>query len=228
MKRPSVKGNTSLSCFLVKAKQEPANDQSKSSFGFGGKLFAGQRGFDPKTIVLQIIALQLVYYFTLSLSVIVVDALTGHQRHMGQLFSNTVFDMKMDYSFVTLIAHLINILPTVVAEAYIVEKANKCLDFTLTIFIIHLCCTSFTYKFPQTFAWWFYHSVLVTITVLAAEAFCLKLETAEIKINVGDIIERGKELGKEAASKIMQHKDGRKGSKELKKSKRLDKAEEEV
>ena len=30
---------------------------ASTSFGFGGKLFAGTRGFDPKTIILQIISL---------------------------------------------------------------------------------------------------------------------------------------------------------------------------
>lgn len=83
------------------------------------------------------------------------------------------------------------------------EKANKCLDFTVTIFIIHLWSVWFTYKFPNTMQWWLTHAFLVTVTVLTSEYFCLKLETAEIKLSVGHILEKGKEIGKEAAQKIM-------------------------
>ena len=40
-----------------------------------GKLFAGQRGFDPITIILQIFALQFTYYAGLTFWVIIVDYL---------------------------------------------------------------------------------------------------------------------------------------------------------
>lgn len=87
----------------------------------------------------------------------------------------------------------------VLSSAYIVEKANKCLDFTVTVFILHLIFTIFTYKFPNTFNWWFTHLTLVTVTVLASEYFCLKLETAEITLSVGHILEKGKEIGLKGA-----------------------------
>ena len=105
----------------------------------------------------------------------------------------------MDYSIVILTSHAINIMFVVLSEAYFVEKANKCLDFTLTIFILHLLFTSLVYKFPTSISWWLTHAAIVTVTVLTAEFVCLKLETAEIKLSVGHILEKGKELGKEAA-----------------------------
>ena len=48
-----------------------------------GKLFAGNRGFDPITIMMNIVALQLCYYTTLSLCIMVVDFLFGMRSHMG-------------------------------------------------------------------------------------------------------------------------------------------------
>jgi hypothetical protein len=81
------------------------------------------------------------------------------------------------------------------AQAYVVEKANKCLDFTVTIFIYHVFLTWITYKFPNNFSWWAIHAVIITVTVLASEFICLRLETAEIKLSFGNVLEKGKEFG---------------------------------
>ena len=104
----------------------------------------------------------------------------------------------------------------ILAQAYIVEKANKVLDFTVTIFLIHLFAVWYTYRLPTTLSWWMTQGGLVTVTVFAGEYFCLWLETAEIKLSVGHILERGKEIGKEAATKIInttaEHYNKREGS----------------
>lgn len=50
----------------------------------------------------------------------------------------------------------------------------------------------------------------------------MKLETAEIKLSVNDILEKGKEIGKIGASKIIK-KEGESKSKEMKKLKKKDK-----
>ena len=97
-----------------------------------GKLFA-DRGFDPVTIIMQIVALQLCYYASLSLMVITVDWFAGLRPHMAQLFSAKSLDLTTKYGYPTLIAHSLNVIFVVIAQANIVEKANKCLDFTLTI-----------------------------------------------------------------------------------------------
>jgi hypothetical protein len=67
----------------------------------------------------------------------------------------------------------------------------------------------------------------VTITVLAGEYFCMKLETAEIKLSVNDLLEKGKEIGMKSAQKLMNKKESkRKGSREMTKIKKKDKTEE--
>ena len=48
-----------------------------------GKLFAGDRGFDPITIILQIVTLQLSYYATLSGLILVIDKVLGLRPHMA-------------------------------------------------------------------------------------------------------------------------------------------------
>ena len=108
--------------------------------------------------------------------------------HLGQIFSSTAFNFSLDYSLATLIAHFLNIPLTVIAIAYLVEKANKCLDFVMTTIMFHLLFIVCVYKFPSTLAWWLWHALIVTITVLSSEFICMKLETAEIKFSLGHII----------------------------------------
>ena len=60
------------------------NGHAKTTkFNFGGKLFAGQRGFDPVTIVMQIIAMQFLYYATLAFSILFVNVFAGQRGHLG-------------------------------------------------------------------------------------------------------------------------------------------------
>ena len=44
----------------------------------------------------------------------------------------------------------------------------------------------------------------MTVTVLSSEYLCLKLETAEIKLDFGHIIEKGAQIGIKGAKKIIQ------------------------
>ena len=92
-------------------------------------------------------------------------------------------------------AHVLNIPLVVIAEAQIVEKAIKCLDFTLTVVFFHQIAMSLTYGFPGThylFDWWLLNAGIVTAQCVFSEMLCMKLETQEIKLTVDDLIESGK------------------------------------
>ncbi len=147
--------------------------------------------------------MQFMYYTTLSISILIVNNVLygGLRSHLGQLFSPSSLDLSLDYSMATLIANFVNVPFVVCALAYTVEKANKCLDFTVTIFFFHWLLTCFSYRFPSLISWWLYHALIVTITVLSSEYVCLKLETAEIKLSFGHIIENGVKSAQDIISK---------------------------
>ena len=85
--------------------------------------------------------------------------------------------MAEKYSWITIIANSINIIFVVVSQAFIIEKANKCLDFTLTTFIIHLVTIwIYTGRFPWSFEWWLAHFILIVVTVLVAEYVIMRIE----------------------------------------------------
>ena len=144
------------------------------------------------TIILQMITMQFTYYAGLTLSMLVVDLIVGLRPHNAQLFSPLAFDWTAErYGYATIAAHVVNIPLVVIAEAHIVEKAVKCLDFTLTVVFFHLIIMTCTYGFPgwnRKFDWWMINACIVTTQVVFAEMLCMKLETAEIKLTVDDII----------------------------------------
>ena len=151
------------------------------------------RGFDPVTIILQIVSLQFIYYLTLSLSLQLANFFLAPtlRPHLGQLFSPSSLDPSLPAFYSTLLGHALNLPLTVFSLCSLVEKANKCLDFTATIFFYHFLLTWATYEFPSNLSWWAAHALIVTVTVLVAEFACLKLETAEIKLDFGHIIHEG-------------------------------------
>lgn len=121
--------------------------------------------------------MQFTYYTTLSLCILTLDMIFGLKPHLGQMFMPSSLDLSEKYSFTTLLANIINIIFVVIAQAFIVEKANKCLDYTLTIFIIHLCSvTIYTKHFPFNFEWWLFNFGIIFVTVLVAEYVLMRIE----------------------------------------------------
>ena len=93
------------------------------------------------------------------------------------MFDPRCFDLGHKYGYSNLLVHILNIPFVVAAEAFIVEKANKCLDFTVTIFFIHIIAICFWFgRFPLGFRFYLTNAIIIVITVLAAECFCMRLE----------------------------------------------------
>jgi protein SYS1 len=127
-----------------------------------------------------------------------VDLVTGYRPHLGQIFSPSSFDLSQNYAFLTITAHILNIICVILAEALVIEKANKCLDYTLTIFILHLCFVwMYTKRFPWSFEWWMINGGLIFATTILAEWTLMRIEQQEIKLTfdtegINTIVEQGK------------------------------------
>ena len=58
----------------------------------------------------------------------------------------------------------------------VVERAKKCLDFTATTHLIHLCCTVMYDGFPGSWEWWVVNCVSVVVMALLGEFLCMRRE----------------------------------------------------
>lgn len=68
--------------------------------------------------------------------------------------------------------------------AIIVEKSKKCLDFSVTLFLIHIILCSIYSGFPKTWDWWIIHILGMIVMVILGEYFCSKRELSDIPLLV--------------------------------------------
>lgn len=83
-----------------------------------------------------------------------------------------------------------------------VEKANKCLDFIVTVVIVRVAVMSLTYEFPTQLSFWFHEVIWTTVTCLLAEFLCMKFETREIPLAINDLLEQSALKAKQLVSQI--------------------------
>jgi protein SYS1 len=66
--------------------------------------------------------------------------------------------------------------------AIIVEKSKKCLDFSVTLFVIHLNACVVYNGMPGTWDWWIIHVMGTILMILFGEYLCSKKELDDIPL----------------------------------------------
>ena len=167
--------------------------------------------WDPIKIISQIIALQFLYYLFFVLSVIVISYLFG-----GAQFS--IFDQLFDYKTINFssVRGMITCLSIIASSflmfvflffffwmrmqfftpkkkssfaiVYVVQRAKLVLDFTCTLYFIHIILMTCFKEFPKSiFPWWVFNLVVLTCVTVIAEYLCQKKELQEIPIKSNEI-----------------------------------------
>ncbi|OIW17135.1 hypothetical protein TanjilG_27289 [Lupinus angustifolius] len=65
---------------------------------------------------------------------------------------------------------------------YLIERAKKCLDFSATLYIIHLFICIVYGGWPSSITWWIVNGTGIAVMALLAEYLCIKRESREIPI----------------------------------------------
>ncbi|KAG4145977.1 hypothetical protein ERO13_D05G128900v2 [Gossypium hirsutum] len=143
-------------------------------------MFYGAMVWDPWLIVAQIVCLQCLYYLTLG---VFLSFLVGtHVSHMSLVY---FFDFATITSS-TVVGRCViaSFLFSSVAGAgymiYLIERANKCLDFSATLYIIHLFICLVYGGWPSSGTWWVVNGTGVAVMALLGEYLCIKREQREI------------------------------------------------
>ena len=66
--------------------------------------------------------------------------------------------------------------------AVIVEKSKKCLDFSVTLFLIHLFSCYWYDGLPRSLDWWVVHVLGTNVMVLLGEYLCSLKEMRDIPL----------------------------------------------
>lgn len=65
---------------------------------------------------------------------------------------------------------------------YLIERAKKCLDFSATLYIIHLLLCILYGGFPSSITWWVVNGTGLAVMALLGEYLCIRRELREIPI----------------------------------------------
>jgi Integral membrane protein S linking to the trans Golgi network len=64
----------------------------------------------------------------------------------------------------------------------IVEKSKKCLDFSVTLFMMHLLISIWYGGFPRRMEWWIVHIAATITMIVLGEYLCSRRELDEIPL----------------------------------------------
>ena len=102
---------------------------------------------------------------------------------MDQILSPSPYYWSDAYFAIALVSALVTLPIVVFAIVVIVERANKCLDYASTIYILHLLMITFCDSFPFSLMWWLVNGGVLLMTVLISELICIRIEQHEISLD---------------------------------------------
>lgn len=148
-------------------------------------LNAARNNFNPQLIISQILCLQCYYYIALGLIFqcnYILFGLGGIT--LDRLFTDTYLNIWSAAGWVDNGAVLSASVIGSILLTIVVEKSKKCLDFSITSFVLHLLvCTLYSGgNIPGTWDWWIIHFIGMIIMVLFGEYLCSKKELSDIPL----------------------------------------------
>ena len=84
--------------------------------------------------------------------------------------------------WITIVAALLNALAGAAFLCVVVERAKKCLDFTVTAHFMHLCSCSLYDGLPDHWEWWAVNGMSVVLMALLGEYLCMRRELQDIPL----------------------------------------------
>jgi len=138
---------------------------------------ASMKNFNPYLIFCQIVAMQCCHYLFLGILVQINHILYGQSITIDRMFTDEyvgwpdAFAVFLSYSVVGSFL-----------MAIIVEKSKKCLDFSFTLFVVHLVIVCAYDGFPKSWDWWIIHFCSVVTMVLLGEYLCARREMDDIPL----------------------------------------------
>lgn len=149
----------------------------------GQRFYGVYSVFNPKLIVLQIITMQFLFYSCFSFLVLLFNFTFSLRLSMGQFFHQNMFSTETLYGFIALTSYGLMIPMIILFQIIVVEKANKVLDFTFTVFFIHFVISIFyNSTLFLNLGWFMINGITLVISVIMGEYICLKFEQREISL----------------------------------------------
>lgn len=136
--------------------------------------------FDPIYIVLQIITLQSLFYLLYVFVVVSLDGIFSIRPALSQILSSTAVIPDSLKGIVGFSAFIITCASSSLLFYYVIERSRLCLDFALTLLIIHiLIITAITRRIPISILFYLCISCGLFIMTVLSEYACYRREVRD-------------------------------------------------
>jgi len=136
--------------------------------------------FDPVLIVLQICSLQCFYYLAMGTMWGIMHVLFSSAVSLDHFFTPKYVDFVTMSGWIETVSALLCAVVGAYLLSTIVERSKKCVDFTFTLFFIHVVICSCFYQFPLVWEWWMVQVVSSVVMATLGEYMCARQELQDI------------------------------------------------
>ncbi|KAJ1687938.1 hypothetical protein LUZ63_019328 [Rhynchospora breviuscula] len=145
-------------------------------------MFYGAIVWDPWLIVAQIVCLQCLFYLTLGLFMSVLVATRVEHMSLVYFFDFSTLTVSTVTGCFVVVSFLLSSLAGAGYMLYVIERAKKCLDFSATLYIIHLFICIIYGGWPVSLTWWVVNLSGLAAMSLLGEWLCIRRELKEIPL----------------------------------------------
>jgi hypothetical protein len=145
-------------------------------------MFYGAVVWDPWLIVAQIVLIQCLYYVTLGFFLTILVGTRVSRMSLVYFFDYATLTASTLTGWCVISSFILTSLAGAGYLVYVIERAKKCLDFSATVYILHLfVCISYG-GWPASASWWIVNGTGLALMALLGEYLCIKRELREIPI----------------------------------------------
>ncbi|XP_009615182.1 uncharacterized protein LOC107816044 [Nicotiana tabacum] len=145
-------------------------------------MFYGTAVWDPWLIVAQIVCLQCLYYLTLGIFLAILVGTRVTRMSLVYFFDYATVTASTVTGWCVIAAFILTSLAGAGLLLYLIERAKKCLDFSATLYIVHLFICIVYGGWPSSITWWVVNITGLAVMALLGEYLCIRRELLEIPI----------------------------------------------
>jgi len=137
--------------------------------------------WDPPLIIAQIACLQSCFYVIVAIETLIVEAMCNSSSSTDHILNFTTFQGDTVLGWTLALGWVISAGFTCICILWIVGRARQCLDFAVTLHLVHLLCTYWhSGLLPNTLFWYILNCCSCAIMAIGGEWLCMRWELEPI------------------------------------------------
>ncbi|XXG56090.1 hypothetical protein AAC387_Pa03g3595 [Persea americana] len=145
-------------------------------------MFYGAVVWDPWIIVAQIVCLQCLYYIALGVFLSILVGVRLSRMSLVYFFDYSTVTASTVTGWCIIASFLLSALVGAGSMIHLIRRAKKCLDFSATLYIIHLFICIIYGGWPSSATWWIVNGTGFAVMALLGEWLCMRQELQEIPL----------------------------------------------